>query len=205
MLKIGLTGSIGSGKTTVASAFKALGVPVYIADIEAKKFLFDPVVISLIVELVGPEVLTSEGTIDRKALAGKVFSNPEKLHGLNAIIHPRVKLHFAQWSEKYHDQPYVMQESAITFESGFHSLFDLIVVVAAPQEERIQRVLRRDGFTRELVLERIANQWPEHIKVEKADFVIQNSDTDMVLPQLLEIHEELLEISKLRSEIEWKS
>lgn len=177
-----------------------LGVPVYIADIEAKKFLFDPEVISLIVELTGQEVLTNEGAIDRKALAAKVFNNPEKLKGLNAIIHPRVKQHFTQWAEKYYAHPYVMQESAITFESGFHSLFDLIVVVAAPQEERIQRVLRRDGFTREMVLERIENQWAEHIKVEKADFVIQNSDIDMVLPQLLEIHHELLEISKSRLE-----
>ena len=200
MLKIGLTGSIGSGKTTVASAFRALGVPVYIADIEAKKFLFDPVVISLIVELAGREVLTSEGAIDRKALAGKVFSNPERLEGLNAIIHPRVRQNFMQWVEKHHLHPYVMQESAITFESGFYTMFDLIVVVAAPQEERIQRVLRRDGFTREMVLERIDNQWSEHIKVEKADFVIQNSDTDMVLPQLLKIHHELLNISKIRSE-----
>lgn len=200
MLKIGLTGSIGSGKTTVANAFRMLGVPIYIADIEAKKFLFDPEVISLIVELAGPEVLTPDGNIDRKALAARVFSNPEKLQGLNAIIHPRVKLHFTQWAESHNTHPYVMQESAITYESGFHTMFDLIVVVAAPQEERIQRVLRRDGFTRELVLERIANQWPEHIKVEKADFVIQNSDNDMVLPQLLEIHEELLEISKSQSE-----
>lgn len=200
MLKIGLTGSIGSGKTTVANAFRTLGVPVYIADIEAKKFLFDPQVIALIVELAGREVLTPEGAIDRKALAAKVFSNPEKLEGLNGIIHPRVKMHFTQWADKHQAHPYVMQESAITYESGFHVLFDLIVVVAAPQEERIQRVLRRDGFTRELVLERIENQWAEHIKVEKADFVIQNSDADMVLPQLLKIHHELLNISKSRSE-----
>ena len=200
MLKIGLTGSIGSGKSTVANAFRALGVPVYIADIEAKKFLFDPVVISLIVELAGMEVLTPEGAIDRRALAARVFGNPKKLEALNGIIHPRVKQNFKQWVEKHHDHPYVMQESAITFESGFHTLFDLIVVVAAPQEERIQRVLRRDGFTREQALARIDNQWPEHMKVEKADFLIQNSDTDMVLPQLLKIHHELLSISKLRLE-----
>ena len=200
MLKIGLTGSIGSGKSTVANAFRILGVPVYIADIEAKKFLFDPEVVSLIVELAGPEVLTSEGVIDRKALASIVFADPKLLESLNAIIHPRVKLHFAQWAEKHRAYPYVMQESAITFESGFYTLFDLIVVVAAPQEERIQRVLRRDGFTREQALARIENQWPEHLKVEKADFLIQNSDTDMVMPQLLKIHHELLNISKSRSE-----
>ena len=200
MLKIGLTGSIGSGKSTVANAFRALGVPVYIADIEAKKFLFDPVVISLIVELAGMEVLTPEGAIDRRALAARVFGNPKKLEALNGIIHPRVKQNFKQWVEKHHAYLYVMQESAITFESGFHTLFDLIVVVAAPQEERIQRVLRRDGFTREQALARIDNQWPEHMKVEKADFLIQNSDTDMVLPQLLKIHHELLSISKLRLE-----
>jgi dephospho-CoA kinase len=205
MIKIGLTGSIGSGKSTVANVFRTLGAPVYIADIEAKKFLEEPEVIDLIVALAGADILTPEGAINRRVLAEKVFGNPEKLEGLNAIIHPRVRTNFTRWVEQNADQPYVIQESAIIFESGFYTLFDLIIVVAAPEEERIQRVLRRDGFKREEVISRIENQWPEYLKIEKADFVIHNCDTDIVLPQVLKIHDELLNISKTRSTQKWKS
>ncbi|MDY0102522.1 MAG: dephospho-CoA kinase [Lentimicrobium sp.] len=205
MLKIGLTGSIGSGKSTVASVFRTLGVPVYIADIEAKKFLEEPDVIDLIVALAGKKVLSPDGSIDRKVLAKQVFGNPEKLEGLNAIIHPRVRKNFTKWVEQNEAHPYVIQESAIIFESGFYTLFDLIIVVAAPEEERIQRVLRRDGFKREEVISRIENQWPEYLKIEKADFVIHNCDTDIALPQVLKIHDELLNISKSRSALKWKN
>ena len=204
MLKIGLTGSIGSGKSTIASLFRVLGIPVYIADIEAKKFLSDPEVILRITELAGDDVLTSEGEIDRRVLAAKVFGDPEKLQELNSIIHPRVRKHFTNWAEMHKRSPYIIQESAIIFESGFYTMFDLIIVVSAPEEERINRVILRDGFKREEVISRIENQWPEYLKIEKADFEIKNSDVDMAIPQVLKIHKEIINISETRSEQEWK-
>ncbi|KAF0201876.1 MAG: dephospho-CoA [Bacteroidetes bacterium] len=204
MLKIGLTGSIGSGKSTIASLFRVLGIPVYIADIEAKKFLEDPDVIMRITALTGNEVLTPEGEIDRRVLAAKVFGDPEKLQELNSIIHPRVRKHFTHWAEMHQHSPYIVQESAIIFESGFYTMFDLIIVVSAPEEERINRVMLRDGFKREEVISRIENQWPEYLKIEKANFEIKNSDTDMAIPQVLRIHKEILKISETRSEQEWK-
>ncbi|MBW6489570.1 MAG: dephospho-CoA kinase [Lentimicrobium sp.] len=198
MLKIGLTGSIGSGKSTIASLFNRLGVPVYIADVEAKKFLDTPEVISLVTKMAGTEILSAEGTIDRRKLASKAFGNVKKLQELNTIIHPRVRQHFLLWAEGQTDKPYIIQESAIIFESGFYSLFDSIVVVAAPEEERIARVIQRDGFNREEVLSRIENQWPEHLKIEKSNFVVNNSDVDIVIPQVLKIHYELLKISEIK-------
>jgi len=204
MLKIGLTGSIGSGKSTIASLFRVLGIPVYIADIEAKKFLEDPDVIMRITALTGNDVLTPEGEIDRRVLASKVFGDPEKLQELNSIIHPRVRKHFTHWAEMHQYSPYIVQESAIIFESGFYTMFDLIIVVSAPEEERINRVILRDGFKREEVISRIENQWPEYLKIEKADFEIKNSDVDMAIPQVLKIHKEIINISETRSEQEWK-
>jgi dephospho-CoA kinase len=204
MLKIGLTGSIGSGKSTIASLFRVLGIPVYIADIEAKKFLSDPEVIIRITALAGDEVLNSNGEIDRRVLASKVFGDPEKLQELNSIIHPRVRKHFTSWAESHQHSPYIIQESAIIFESGFYTMFDLIIVVSAPEEERINRVILRDGFKREEVISRIENQWPEHLKIEKANFEIKNSDFDMAIPQVLKIHKEILNISETSSAQKWK-
>lgn len=195
MLKIGLTGSIGSGKSTIAGLFKRLGVPVYIADQEAKKFLEQPEVISLITQMAGVEILTADGKIDRRRLASKVFEDYQKLQDLNIIIHPRVRQHFLQWAAQFVDEPYIIQESAIIYESGFFNLFDSIIVVAAPQEERIARVIKRDEFKREEVISRIENQWPEDLKIEKAGFVIHNSDVDIVIPQVLKIHSEILKMA----------
>lgn len=204
MLKIGLTGSIGSGKSTIASLFRVLGIPVYIADIEAKKFLNDPDVILRITAIAGDDVLTSEGEIDRRVLAARVFGDPEKLQELNSIIHPRVREHFMEWAEIHQHSPYIIQESAIIFESGFYTMFDLIIVVSAPEEERISRVILRDGFQREEVISRIENQWPEYLKIEKANFEIKNSDVDMAIPQVLKIHKEIINISKTSSSQKWK-
>ena len=164
----------------------------------------DPEVILRITELAGDDVLTSEGEIDRRVLAAKVFGDPEKLQELNSIIHPRVRKHFTNWAEMHKRSPYIIQESAIIFESGFYTMFDLIIVVSAPEEERINRVILRYGFKREEVISRIEKQWPEYLKIEKADFEIKNSDVDMAIPQVLKIHKEIINISETRSEQEWK-
>lgn len=196
MLKVGLTGSIGSGKSTMARYFQVLGIPVYIADVEAKKFLSDAEVTRLIVEMAGTDVLFADGSIDRRKLAAVVFNDPGKLAELNGIIHPRVRQHFYRWVDEQRDVPYIIQEAAVLFESGFYTMFDKIITVAAPEEERISRVMRRDGATREEVLARMDNQWPEEEKILKSDFVIINGDNDLAIPQVNEIHLKLVEISE---------
>ncbi|HAH57490.1 MAG: dephospho-CoA kinase [Lentimicrobiaceae bacterium] len=191
MLKVGLTGSIGSGKSTLARVFSTLGVPVYIADIEAKKILNLPEVVAQVVSLAGEQVRQPDGLIDRKLLAGMVFSNPEMLQSLNGIIHPRVRSHFKAWVLTHSEHDYIIQEAAILFESGSYKNFDKIVVVVAPLEERIERVMLRDGLSREDVMARVDNQLPQEEKIKMADFVILNSDRDQALIQALEIHRQL--------------
>lgn len=196
MLKVGLTGSIGSGKSTIAGVFRVLSIPVYMADDEAKKILDQPDVIASVVQEFGPGILGTEGLILRKALANVVFGDAIKLGKLNAIIHPRVRSHFLQWVEAAHDVPYIMQEAAIIYESGFFKYFDKIIVVAAPFEERISRVRKRDGMERQQVLDRMDKQWTEEKKLEQADFVIFNGDHSQAIPQVLEVHEALCHISR---------
>ncbi|MGE5383627.1 MAG: dephospho-CoA kinase [Omnitrophica WOR_2 bacterium] len=196
MLKIGLTGSIGSGKSTIAKVFALLGVPVYLSDYEAKKILDQEDIIIKISERFGNEMLSSEGKIDRSILASIVFNNPSKLQWLNSLIHPLVRKHFFSWVDSNKKHPYIIQESAIMLETGFNTFFDKVIVVTCPIEERIKRVLYRDKMTREQIIERMENQWPEELKVKKADIVLENSDMSMVLPQIIELNRELIIQSK---------
>lgn len=195
MLKVGLTGSIGSGKSTIAGVFRVLGIPVYVADEEARKIMDQPEVIESVVDEFGSAMLGSDGLILRKALAGVVFGDAVKLGKLNAIVHPLVRSHFLQWTAQMYTSPYIMQEAAIIYESGFHAFFDKIIVVSAPFEERIARVMKRDGMERHQVLDRMDKQWTEEKKLEQADFVIFNGDMSQAIPQTLEVHEVLCNIS----------
>ena len=195
MLKVGLTGSIGSGKSTIAGVFRVLGIPVYHADEEAKKILDQPEIIDLIVKGFGEGLTGTDGLIVRKALAAAVFCDAEKLSRLNSIIHPRVRTHFSEWIGSMADVQYIMQEAAIMYESGFNSFFDKIIVVAAPVEERIARVIKRDKMTRQQVLDRMDKQWTEEKKLELADYVVHNSEHSQAIPQILEIHQHLCSIS----------
>ncbi|MBS1534838.1 MAG: dephospho-CoA kinase [Bacteroidetes bacterium] len=170
---IGLTGGIGSGKTTVAKQFIEAGIPVYIADEEAKKLLHQPEIISQIETNFGDSVL-EDNQISRAKLAQVVFNNPEKLALLNSIIHPAVKKHFQQWLNEHQAFPYVVREAAILFESGTYHDCDLIISVIAPIEERISRVIQRDQVDRAAVLARINNQWTDEQRIAKSDFVIEN-------------------------------
>lgn len=196
MLKVGLTGSIGSGKSTIAGVFRVLGIPVYVADDEAKKILDQSDVIALVIENFGPDLINKHGLIDRKALASRVFVDSGKLRILNSIIHPRVRSNFSDWIARAQNVPYIMQEAAIIYESGFYTFFDKIIVVAAPVEERLARVVKRDGMTRREVLDRMDKQWPEEKKLEQADYVIFNAEHTQAVPQVLEIHEHLCSISQ---------
>ncbi|MDI9310298.1 MAG: dephospho-CoA kinase [Limnohabitans sp.] len=172
---IGLTGGIGSGKTTVAKLFLTEGIPVYFADDEAKKILDQEETISQVVNEFGSEILF-ENKIDRKKIAEIVFKNPEKLKKLNQIIHPLVKKHFDAWVVKNQKHPFLVKEAAILFESGSYKYCDIIVCVVASEEIRIKRVIERDNTTKDAVLERLKNQWSDQQRIEKSDFVIQNED-----------------------------
>lgn len=172
-LIIGLTGGIGSGKTTVARYFSKLGVPVYIADEEAKKILFSPGAIKEINAAFGSDALTN-GLPDKTKIAALVFNNREKLAELNAIIHPNVKEDFINWVSVQSNCKFVIKEAAILFESGSYKECDKIILVTAPIQVRIDRVLKRDNTTREKVLDRIKNQWDDDQKIPLSDFVISN-------------------------------
>ena len=170
---IGLTGGIGSGKTTIANYFKDLGIPVYIADDEARKISEFPEVVQAIKAVFGNEVFNNE-KLDRVKVAEIVFNNQTKLKQLNEIIHPAVKKHFENWILQHSNFPFVVKEAAILFESGAYKDCDIVISVIAPLETRIQRVIQRDGVTRDDVLKRIKNQWTDEERISKSQYVIEN-------------------------------
>lgn len=176
---IGLTGGIGSGKTTVAKEFASYGVPVYITDLEAKKLMDSQFVLEQIKNEFGNEVFENEILV-RSKLSEIVFNNSEKLAKLNKIVHPAVKLHFKQWLLDHQEFPFVIYESAILFESGSYKECDFLITVVAPLEMRIERVIARDNTTREKVLERIKNQWNDEDKSSKSNFIINNINRSSV-------------------------
>jgi len=184
MLKIGLTGGIGSGKSIVGKAFEMMGVPVYVADVEAKKIMVsDPEVRRLLISRFGDQIYDSNLNINRKLLAEIVFNYSEALKDINSIVHPAVRADFKRWSELYSQSSYVIQESAILFDTGLYRNFDKIITVAAEEEIRIQRVVERDSTSRELIADRMRNQFSESERIAKADFVIYNN-TELILPQI---------------------
>lgn len=191
MKRIGLTGNIGTGKSTVARIFEILGIPVYHADKQAREIVESEIVTEQIAVLFGKQVLNDQLKIDRKALASIVFNDKNKLVSLNNLIHPLVEDDFLHWCDKYTDRDYIIQEAAILFESGFDRLFDETILVTAPEELCITRVMARDGITKEMVSERIRNQWPQEKKLKMADYEIINDEISMVIPQVLAIHQEL--------------
>lgn len=187
---IGLTGGIGSGKSTIAGFFKEAGVPVYFADEEAKKIMETVEVIKK-VQAVFDENIIENNALNRKKIADLVFSAPEKLKKLNAIIHPEVKKHFQAWVKAHHTSPFVIKEAAILFESGTYIDCDKIILVTAPQELRIERVMKRDKVSREQVLDRINHQWPDEKKMKLSDYIIQNTDFKESKQKVSEILKEL--------------
>lgn len=188
---IGLTGGIGSGKSTVAKYLISKEVPVYIADDEARKLMQSKAVINAIVKVFGPEVLGNDGLLDRKALANIVFNDKEKLALLNGIVHPKVKKHFEAWVEKNKTHPFVVKEVAILFETQGHLQCDKTILVTAPLDVRIERTMKRDHVTKEEVLIRIQNQLPDEEKVKLADYIIQNINLEDTYNQIDELLKDL--------------
>ena len=183
---IGLTGGIGSGKTTIANYFEQQGIPLYIADDEAKKILNTPLAVKEVTDAFGEGILTS-GFPDRAKIAALVFNSPHKLQVLNNIIHPKVSEHFKDWLEKQKDKKFVIKEAAILFESGSYKDCDKIILVTAPKEVRINRVMQRDSVTREKVLERMSAQWEEDKKAGLSDYIINNIDLENAKKEALKI------------------
>ena len=192
MKVLGLTGGIGSGKSTVAAYFKELGVPVYDSDREAKILMTeDADMRAEIIAIFGSEAYV-DNTLNRVYISSKVFGDPELLERLNSIVHPRVRSHFTQWVAAQ-DAPYVLQEAAILFENGAHKQLDAMILVWAPKETRIQRVMERDNVDRDAVLARMENQWSDTETTALADYIIENIDRSETQRQVARIHSELLE------------
>jgi dephospho-CoA kinase len=189
MLKIGLTGNMGSGKTTVSKVFEILGVPVFYADDEAKKVMVtDPVLIAGIKSAFGDEAYYEDGALNRKYISGIVFNNGAKLKELNALVHPAVFRAFDAWAANIKDAPYIVKEAALLFESDSYKLCDHTIMVQAPLENRITRVMQRDGLSRAEVESRNAQQFSEEQKTALADYIIKNDNVQLVIPQVLELH-----------------
>ena len=189
---VGLTGGIGSGKTTVAAMFANLGVPIYIADDEAKKLIKSSKVIKRkLLKLFGEEAYIN-GSLNKPFIANAIFNNKVLLEKMNAIIHPKVASHFNKWMRKQ-TAPYVIKEAAILFENNTYKSFDFIITVTAPKEIKIERLLKRDDTSLKRIKDIMKNQWTDEEKIKYSDFVIVNKAIENTEMQVAKIHTEIIE------------
>lgn len=194
---VGITGGIGSGKTTVCNVFRLLGVPVFEADAVAKKLVdTNKKIRTGLTDLYGPGIYTPNNGIDRKKLAAIIFNDDLQLKKVNALIHPVVREEFRNWLKKQ-DAPYVIHEAAILFESGFYKMMDFTILVSAPEKMRIGRVTKREGSTPEQVKERMAKQWSDEEKRKLATTEIVNDNRELIIPRILKIDKQLRENGKI--------
>jgi dephospho-CoA kinase len=201
MLKVGVTGGIGSGKTLVCRIFEVLGIPVYYADLQAKKIMeSDPLIRDELVRLFGPSVIDDE-KINREYLARIIFSNNDALRSVNNLVHPAVRKDFSEWASSMSGHDYIIEEAAILFESGAYRLLDFNIAVSAPEEMRIKRVIMRDNTTREAVIGRLKNQMTENERNSLADAVILNDESDLLIPQVVKVHNRILNIAGMKKDI----
>jgi len=195
VLRVGLTGGIGSGKSTAAQIFEGLGIPVYYADIEAKRLMNeDAELISAITKSFGEQAYT-DNILNRKYISSIVFSDPEKLEQLNAIVHPATKKDGENWMNRQ-TTPYAIHEAALIFEAKVSDRLDYVIGVSSPKGLRIKRAMQRDNVSHEEVLKRMNKQLDEEKKMSKCDFVLVNDEEHLLIPQVLELHEKLIWLSK---------
>ncbi|WP_400079406.1 dephospho-CoA kinase [Winogradskyella sp. R77965] len=193
MVIVGLTGGIGSGKSTILRCFELQGIPVYIADDEAKALMNRSKVIKRkLIQLFG-ESAYKDNKLNRPYLASKIFNDKHLLSKMNAIVHPKVASHFRRWLKKQ-NAPYIIKEAAIIFENNLEHQYDYIITVFAEEDLRIERVMKRDGASKEKIQAIISNQLSDAEKIKKSDFVITNNDLDSAKEQAISIHQQLLQL-----------
>ncbi len=193
MIIVGLTGGIGSGKTTILKYFEAFGIPVYIADTEAKALMNRSKVIKRkLIDLFGKSAY-EDGKLNRPYLASKIFNDQMLLSKMNSIVHPKVASHFKRWLKKQ-EAPYIIKEVAIIFENNLESNYNYIITVVADEDLRIERVMKRDDASKDKILSIISNQLPDAEKIKKSDFVITNNDLSSAMTQVNEIHQQILQL-----------
>ncbi|MBI1222026.1 MAG: dephospho-CoA kinase [Bacteroidetes bacterium] len=192
MLKIGVTGGIGSGKTTVCKIFQELGIPVYSADDAAKRLMVESgPLVERICELFGKSAYLPNGQLNRPYIASCAFQDKTLLEKLNQAVHPAVFQDFHDWAERQ-NSPYVIKEAALMFESGSFRDLDYVINVSAPRALRLRRSMERDGSTRKQVEDRMKNQWTENMRKAAADFIIRNDEEHPLIPQVMELHKKFL-------------
>lgn len=192
MLKVGITGNIGSGKTTVARIFQALGAAVFHADEEAKLIINETTQKEILTNRFGGHILDNDHNIDRKKLAGLIFNNSEALDFVNHLIHPLVRKRFKQFCNSDPGATICIYEAAVIIETGFYKQLDKVILVTAPEALRIRRVIERDHVSEEHVRQRNNNQWPESRKAKYSDFVINNDSNNPLLEQCLSVYQQLI-------------
>lgn len=191
MIKVGITGGIGSGKSIICQVFIRLGVPVYYADDAAKKLMEqDPDIRKALVSLLGENIYAGN-SLDRPKMTGLIFNDPGLLLKVNRIVHPRVVDDFMKWCVLFEQLPYVIHESAILFENELHRLFDFIILVTAPEEVRFQRALQRKSMTAEKIKSIMKNQLQEKENIVRSHLVLNNDGKNLLLPEILNIHAKL--------------
>ena len=195
VLRIGLTGGIGSGKSTAAQIFEVLGIPVYYADIAAKRLMNeDEELRSAITNIFGKQAYTNN-FLNRKYISSIVFSDPAKLELLNALVHPVTKKDSETWMQQQ-TSPYAIHEAALIFEAKISERLDHVIGVSSPIELRVKRAMERDKVSRDEILKRMDQQLDENIKMSKCDFVLINDEQQLLIPQVLDLHEKLIALSK---------
>lgn len=194
-MRVGLTGNIGSGKTLVSKVFQTLGIPVFYADQVGRTLLSSPLVMEAIVRHFGENLIGDDACLDRKRLGQIVFSDPDARNWLNNLIHPKVWEAFETWHQEQ-NAIYTLHEAAILVEHGYSTRFDKVILITAPESIRMHRVMTRDGIDEKAFRERANAQWSEEQLLSFSDFVIQNDGNTALLPQVLEIHQQLMHTIK---------
>jgi dephospho-CoA kinase len=197
MITIGITGGIGSGKSTVCKVFRHLGVPIFEADLVAKELInSNSEIKTKLIRLFGEGIYIPNKGVDRKKLANIIFNDNIQLAKVNELVHPVVRNEFENWVKKQ-NTPYIIHEAAILFESGFYKIMDFTILVSAPESQRVERVIKRDGTSEKQVKERMEKQWSDAKKKQLASVEIKNADNDLIIPQVVKIDTQINRYGKI--------